>query len=227
VRRLPAPTEAYRIWLHCFPDFWKINCHACDDGAGAERLRRVVAAHQRAQRRPRFVAKLTGYPLFPFVKSIFPDAAFVWVDRDPRAVVFSQWRLGWIRAPLDRIRAGDGPGGPCDPFRWIRLSPGVLPPQDELALLADRYLSIRQRLHESHDPYHLVRYEGLIADPAGTLRRLMEQVGLEPDARQTRWVRRWKIHHGANDAWRAGLPRVLADLLTNRLDGVIGLHGYR
>jgi len=107
-----APSEAYPFWeLNC-PGFAN-PCRDLDNGdvtplaAGRlrESIRRVLT-----RRRGRFLAKITGWPRIGYLHQVFPDALFVEVKRDPRAVANSLLDVGfwdgwrgpsnWRRGPL-------------------------------------------------------------------------------------------------------------------------------
>ena len=128
----PGPTEPYSVWKYCFPNFWKVNRAPCADTAGAERLRRIMTVHLKLQRRSRFLTKVTGPPIFQFLVSMFPDARFVWIDRDPRAVCYSYFRRGWIGVPPERR--------------------GQLTDDEQLQCAATRYLSFYEQLEREETP---------------------------------------------------------------------------
>src|SRR5262245_41092702 len=96
LRYWPRPIENYSVWKHCFPGFFKVRLDPCSNATGKERLAQLIRIHLALQRKSRFIAKLTGPAIFEFLQPIFPDARFVWINRDPRAVCYSYYRLGWI-----------------------------------------------------------------------------------------------------------------------------------
>lgn len=88
---LPKPAENYNVWERVFGQDFLYDALAgrAADPDAAARMRRYVDHILAAQGRPRFCAKLTGPPRIHFLHSVFPDAVFIDVIRDPRAVVAS------------------------------------------------------------------------------------------------------------------------------------------
>jgi hypothetical protein len=205
IRFYPGPTEPYRIWKYCFPDFWRVCREPCRDPRGAERLKRILKVHLLLQHRTRFLAKLTGPPMFTFLESIFPDARFVWIDRDPRAVAYS----------------------------YSRHKKAVVPPgmtgddalEEKLRQSAQRYLGIYDRLQTQEAGYHLLLYEDFLRDPAAEMRRLLEALELGEDPRLLRWAGEWPLRD-ANRAWREKLAPPHQRLLEGLLEKPLSDRGY-
>ncbi len=121
----------------------------------------------------------------PFLLEVFPDALFVFLQREPRANLSSMmqaWRAqGWVT--YRRLAGWDGPwslllppgyehlrGRPLEEivaFQWQAANETIL---DDLAALP------RER-------WTTVRYEDLIRDPRATIEPLLQFAGLEMDAR--------------------------------------------
>ncbi len=70
------------------------------------RFRRVVTDYLRFQGKKRFIHKHTGFARTRFLDAIFPDAHFVHVYRDGRAVANSLVQAGWWKG-LDSWRWGE------------------------------------------------------------------------------------------------------------------------
>lgn len=104
-------------------------------------------------KRPRYVQAM------PALLDMFPDAQFVAIVRDPRAVVASMKKLGWLDSWYDGTVAGG-----VD--RWLH------------AVRAGR-----QGLRRYRDDQLLeIRYEDLVDDPAGVLSHMCTFLGLSHDA---------------------------------------------
>lgn len=198
IKLYPGPTEPYGVWKYCFPDFWRICERPCRDPRGAEKFRRLVRDHLRFQARSRFLAKLTGPPMFAFLESIFPDARFVWLDRDPRAVTYSYSLRRKFREP---------PGTPEEKVAEVRLCQA-----------AERYLSFYDRLQAYDGDYLTLLYEDLIADPVAEMARLLQYLELAEDRRLLRLAAEWPVRRDANRAWEEKLGPSHRALLTRLLD---------
>jgi glycosyltransferase involved in cell wall biosynthesis len=94
------------------------------------------------------------------IRKVFPEAAFVLVDRDPRDIVNSLVSVG------------------RDPDAWWKGAPDTVP---AAIRLWSRYAKAAQRVRQLHDPW-TVAYEELNLDPVGQLRALLAALGLEEDA---------------------------------------------
>ncbi len=193
IRFYPGPTEPYYLWSSCFPRFWKICGEPCRDEEGAERLRRLVSAHLRFQRKSRFLSKLTGPPMFEFLESIFPDACFVWVDRDPRAVSFSYYLRREIQLPAEMSE------------------------DEKLGRAAERYLRLYDLLRAKSGQYYTVVYEDFIEDPVPQMQRLLAYLDLPEDRRLLKLTAEWPIRTDANRAWRRRLDENQKELLEGLL----------
>lgn len=88
----------------------------------------------------------------PWLERAFPEARFVHVLRDPRAVAHSWRTVPWSTGSL----AGD-------------------------ARVWRRYVAAAAQRPPRRAPLLLVRYEHLVADPDGVVRRLLRDLGLDPD----------------------------------------------
>lgn len=96
---LPRPNEGYPIWKRlCGQKF--LEDYLIDQHADSGERDRVVKAVRRAlwlQKKLRFGIKLTGPSRIAYLQSIFPDALFVNIVRDGRAVVCSQLNVAFWR----------------------------------------------------------------------------------------------------------------------------------
>lgn len=95
---------------------------------------------------------------FPALLAMFPDLQFVDVVRDPRAVVASMRKLGW----LDEWHGGSIPKALDAWVRSVRAGLAI-----ETSHRPDQYLRLR--------------YEDLLGAPEETLQRLCTFAGLSPD----------------------------------------------
>ena len=118
---------------------------APDDYAGA--VRTVFSAWAATQGKIRYADKTPGYVLhIPMLARLFPESVFVHLVRDGRDVACSFLELGWA----DTVEEAA--------LHWrLRVLRGR---QGGLALPSHRY--------------HELRYEDLVADPEGSLRRLCD-----------------------------------------------------
>jgi hypothetical protein len=72
-----------------------------------ERFRYTVSRIIRIQRKRRFIHKHTGFPRIAYLRAIFPDALFIHVCRDGRAVANSMNEVSWWSGDLNSWWWGD------------------------------------------------------------------------------------------------------------------------
>lgn len=98
-RYLPRPEEAWSLWESCCTakfssDMLRDTKPTADQSLN---VRRLVSRTLLYQGKRRFLTKLTGPPRIEYLQAIFPDARFVHVIRDGRAVVSSLLHVGFWR----------------------------------------------------------------------------------------------------------------------------------
>lgn len=183
-----APSEAYAVWQRCggerFVYDFLLGVEA--DAREARCVRRRVRSTLRLQGKSRFAAKLTGPARIGYLTSIFPDARFVHLVRDPRAVIDSLLRVPFWK---DTFRlespAWRGGLGEADLAAWrSRGTPEALAAVEWGAVLR----TARQEAERvAEERYLEVRFEDFLADPHAMLDRLHSFAGLgrDPGAHET------------------------------------------
>jgi len=150
--------------LRADPKFslWKVDVPPTESGtvSFADLMEDLVARHARVRGQSAQVAWVDHTPgnirFIPTLNRLLPDARFVHVIRDGRAVAASVLRLDW------------GPNTPSEAARhWaLQVAAGLAAAQ---ALGSDRV--------------HTVRFEDLVNEPQATLKSLCDFAGLEFDDR--------------------------------------------
>jgi hypothetical protein len=182
----------------------------------AERLRAYHGRRARAQRTPAFLYKFVGWPRAGLLDAVFPEARFVHVYRDGRAVANSLLQTSWW--PGNRGPVG-WPYGPVTSSR----------PHSELsfpelagltwAALMDAYEAAASTIPS--DRWLEVRYEDLVAAPEEGARRVLGFCGLDWTPSYQRQFARMRFSTGRIDAFRTDLDpasvALLEDVLRSRL----------
>ncbi|MEM9291343.1 MAG: sulfotransferase [Acidobacteriota bacterium] len=224
-----APGECYQFWESHRPGLRRpYRDLRADDVLPRDRrdLPQALAAALPPGKIP--LLKFTGWPRVGFLAEVFPEARFVHVLRDGRAVAASLLAVGFWRG-------WQGPGG----WRW-----GALPPEldarwrvakEDFATLAGLQWQLlveafdRAKSQLPEERFLEVRYEDLCADPAATFGDLLRFCGLlegnsPPPARDVvgnaTFLRRLERlpFRSANDKWKQRLdPRQI-----QRLEQAIG-----
>ncbi len=182
MRAFPKPFEAYRFWEAYLPGFSRRDAPQTAEDvepSGAERVRRATARVLRYQGRERLLVKVTGWSRIAYFDQIYPDARFVSLQRDPRSVVSSWIKAGWLDVTSAPTEEG---------WQWGPVPPGHHAVWEELGgdPVLSTALKIRLDLDDIAanaalfpDRVHELSYEQLIADPEPQLRRLCEFAGLD------------------------------------------------
>jgi hypothetical protein len=147
----------------------------------AERLRRFFLDRARVQRKPVFLHKFTGWPRTGLLSAVFPDARFIHVVRDGRAVAASDMQTPWWRGYEGPERLGCGPLPAAYAAEWEasgRSFPLLAGESWKVAM--DAYAAAREKV--AADRWLDMRFEDLVADPAPRFAQLLSFMGLAPDA---------------------------------------------
>lgn len=226
LKRKFHPSEGYAYWNCLYRGFGR-PCRdllATDVSEVARTDIRVALPRLLIRRRHRLLVKITGWPRVGFLAEIFPDAKFVHVYRDGRAVANSMMQVDFWR-------------GWHGPFDWRR---GVLEPalQQEweahdrsfVALAGIEWkimMNAMEKAKQSLPAENLleIRYEDFAGDPLGTIRHVTDFCGLPWTGRFERTLRRYSVST-ANGKWRQDLTPAQQVILQDVLHDTLARYGY-
>lgn len=180
LKRRLRPSESYPFWQEHARGFAR-PCRdllAMDVTNREKRIIRKALGECLGRSRPRLLLKITGWPRIGYLASIFPDAKFIHLVRDGRAVANSmlavsfwdgwhgpgRWR--WDRLSDEQHTAWEGSGRSfvaLAGFEWVMMQSAV-----EKA---------RQPLSDSQ--FLQIRYEDYCAAPVETMREVVRFAELE------------------------------------------------
>jgi Sulfotransferase family len=216
-----GPAEANTVWQRCCgKDFIYGYLHGVKaTGEERRRLRRMVSSVLRYQGKPRFAAKITGPARLEYIISIFPDARFVHVIRDGRAVVRSLTRFlrGTWRMNEPIWRGGFGEG---DLGQWERYQ------DSPVALAAIQWRAVVRSARQeaarfAPTQYAEVRYEDFIEDPHTVLDELATFCDLRSSPAPHQFLDERIALADMNVQWRAAFTgderQMLNDLMCDTL----------
>jgi len=181
MKAFPKPFEAYRFWESYLPGFSRRERPQVPediDHSAIEPIRRATSAILSYQGRERLLVKVTGWARMTYFDRIYPDAHFIVLHRDPRSVVSSWVKAGWL----------DVTSSPATPsWQWGDVPPEQFAAWEELG--GDPLLSTALKIRLDIDDIaanaaelpgrvHELTYEELIKSPESTLRQLCEATGL-------------------------------------------------
>ena len=219
-----APSEAYRLVRE---DVSSIYENSCRDLVSSdvtpwlrEQFHRFFETRWRAQGKQCFLHKYTGWPRIGFLGEIFPQARFIHIVRDGRAVANSWLQMNWW-------------GGYRGPQHWQW---GLLPSPMQAEwtangqsfvtlaglswrILMEAFIEAGAKLDPAR--YMEVRYEDFVSNPVESLRAMVNFVDLPWSRRIERAVSISHVHDSRKRAYAkdltadqvAELERVIGDLL--------------
>ncbi|MDF2705521.1 MAG: sulfotransferase [Nonomuraea muscovyensis] len=190
----------------------------------ARRLRRFFDG--RTAPGGRFVHKFTGWPRATFLHAVFPDARFVHIVRDGRAVANSLAQMPWWRGHLGvpGWRFGPLPAGYAE--EWEAGGQCLV----HLAGLGwktmmDRYETARAAVPA--EQWLEVRYEDLLADPRKHMDQILGFYDLPWTREFERSLGRQRFTRGRAEAYRTDLSARQLALLDRSLSPHLHRYGYR
>lgn len=114
IRQLVDPSECYELWDRVCPGFGTPCRDLGEEDVTVNNKKKIRELFSRivSNKKSRVLIKITGWPRIGFIREIFPDAKFIHVVRDGRAVTNSTMNVdfwwGW-RGPSN--------------WRWGELTP--------------------------------------------------------------------------------------------------------
>jgi len=229
LRKFPRHAEAFALWNDLFLGFGRPfrDLRAGDVTPYTKaRFQHAVAEIMRYQGKPRFIAEYSGWSRIRFLKAIFPEAQFIHIVRDGRAVAHSLTNVAWWQG-------WEG----VHKWRWGIPPPELLAQLEKydysfLAMAAVHWkILINNIMEESQklaaEDILLVRYEDLVKEPFKEAYRCIAFCGLDADCpRFRRHLATVKIVDANKKkfripAWRENLSpaqiAMLNDLLADEL----------
>ena len=168
------------------------------------RLRAFFETRMAAQGREVFIQHLTGWPRAGFIRAAFPDARFIHVIRDGRAVANSWLQMGWWRGYNGPEGWHLGPLPPRYAEMWEQSGRSFV----VLAGLGWRVLIEafeRARALVPDDQWMQVRYEDVVADPRRQIGAMLDFVGLPWNADFERQFAKYPFAGGRVEGFRRDL----------------------
>jgi hypothetical protein len=176
------------------------------------RLQQFFGAHAKADGRPVFMHKFTGWPRARLLATVFPEAKFVHVFRDGRSVANSylqvRWWQGYRGAPgwtFGHLSEEERQGWEASHYSWVYLA-GL-----EWKRLMTAFEEAREEI--ASERWLDLRYEDLVARPAEETTAVLRFAGLAPWAGLESRLSALKVSEGRKDAYRDELrPEDIAQL---------------
>lgn len=189
------------------------------------RVRRFFERRMAAQRRRHFLHHLTGWPRAGLFQAVFPEARFIHVIRDGRAVASSWLQMPWWSGHQGPASWSLGPLPQQYALEWHRSGRSyVVLAGLAWKLLMDAFDAARVSVPAQQ--WLDVRYEDVLADPRKQFALMLEFLGLEWTPRFEAGLGRYRFEHGRSDAFRRDLDPANLALLERSLAGRLLAYDY-
>ena len=207
----PKPFSPYLFWERFLPGIHRHDRPLLPEDvpeASIDPLRDTIKRIMGYQSGNRFLFKVTGWARMAFFQRIFPDLRFIYLKRDPKDVVASWVRAGWLNVTgnLD-----------SDDWEWGEVPAEYRQIYDEMgggAILSAAIKTqldiddIRRNLALFPERCYELHYEDLIAEPRKYLRATLDFCELKWDdhfervlqaARIRNYTSKWKEYVSEED----------------------------
>jgi hypothetical protein len=226
-RLRPKPREAnklYRAMTH--GAFTQPNPLGAGDADDHQKKiwRDAFKAHLFWHGKPRFVSKHTGFPRCEFFLEIFPDARFIHVMRDGRAVANSMLNVPWWDGTLENS------------WWWGEMNPTYLGEFEDsgrqpvvLAGIVWKTLMLhseRELSQVASDQKLQVNYTDVVSDPIQMMERVRQFCDLAKEKIFDRRLREIDIHN-ADDKWQRDLNADQQRLLLRTIGAELEHFGFK
>jgi sulfotransferase family protein len=224
-----TPSEGYRLLdRHVSPMLSApVRDLVAEDASAwlSARLRRFFEERADAQGRELFLHKFTGWPRARLLHAVFPEARFVHVVRDGRAVASSLLQQPWWAGYGGPEAWKFGPLSEADNELWQESgrSFAVLAGL-EWKLLMEAFDTAQAAVPA--DAWLELRYEDVVARPRDEIGRLLDHMELEWTDGFDRLFSGLELSPGRRDAYRAELSERDVELLERALEPQLRAHGY-
>jgi len=224
-----APSEAYKALSRSVSPIMSTPMRDLSEGDATPWLRErtcsFFGARAAAQGQALFLHKLTGWPRSGLLTAALPEARFVHVVRDGRAVASSWLQMPWWRGYGGPQHWQFGPLKPADEETWERSGRSfVVLAGLAWRLLVDAHAEARQKA--TAGSWIDVRYEDVLADPIGAHRRLVEHLGLPWSVAFEQDIHKYRFTAARATAYRHDLGQEAVDQLSQILGPTLAVWGY-
>jgi hypothetical protein len=189
------------------------------------RLKGFFERRMATQNRPVFVHHLTGWPRTGLLHAAFPDARFVEVVRDGRAVANSWLQMGWWQGYRGPAAWHLGPLPPAYAEEWVASDRSFV----TLAglgwkILIDAFEVARSQIPPSQ--WLQVRYEDVVAEPRKHIADIVDFSGLTWTDDFERAFAQYPFEASRIDGFRRDLDPASVALLEHSLAATLHSLGY-
>ncbi len=182
------------------------------------KMRRHFAAMVKYQNRKRLTFKITGPARMEFLHSVFPDAVFVQIIRDPVATVRSWLEVGWSDKITDQLWwTGAYTEEELATARRLSSDPPLFAAfQYKKLMEATQY-----EMQKTKATVFSVHYEDFVKDPQTFVSKLIKSVGLSPAKEVDEFMQKLSVQN-RNQRPSSSSKTVLDDHTKERIRMLVG-----
>lgn len=211
LKLFPKSVEAYHFWDYYLDNF---NLNNFDENktnlSKVNKLINVIKKILLYSNRKRFILKITGASRDKFLDKIFFRPYIIYINRDPRAVVYSYFKQRW--------------GYKNDIYSYNNIS------EEELIdKYCSKYISFykdRINLMQKKFNFFEVFYEDLIKAPMFEIERLLSLVELDFDRNVQKHMKTINFLKSTNDVYTDRLSKNSIDIMQDKLEKPIHEMNY-
>lgn len=219
------PREWYNFWEYWCKGFGT-TCRDlfADDVTAGDRNISNTLAKMLTNKRNCMMLKITGWPRIGFLQEIFPNAKFIHIVRDGRAVANSfinqRWWLGW-----------QGP----ENWRWGKLTEGQMHLWEKydksfIALSAIEWMILMDAFEKATknlttDKYFEVKYEKLCSNPTDVIKEIIGFCDIPWSAEIENYMKKHPLKN-SNEKWKNELNQKQQTILQEILADYMAKYGY-
>jgi hypothetical protein len=142
-----------------------------------EHIRAVFAKLVKYQKRKRLALKITGPVRMEYLTSIFPDAQFVSIERDPVSVIRSWLEVSWGQEIAEQLWWHGA-------YSQEEIAKAETLKRNKFLFIAFQYKKLketeRQEIKKIQPDIYTVQYEDFILNPTACINNILEYVHLSP-----------------------------------------------
>jgi Sulfotransferase family len=224
LRRRYYPSENYAFWNALYPGF----ANPCRDLVADDvsqrvrnRIRRRIDV-MRLKGRETPLIKITGWPRVGFLNAIFPEARFIHIVRDGRAVANSLLNVSWWRGWQGPSNWRWGELGSQYEELWVRHDRSFVALAGiQWRILMDAMRAARREVDAQR--FLEIRYEDLCAAPGSTIASACSFGGIRDEPRILEEAKRLRTQ---NEKWQKELTPRQQTILTAVLEDGLRAFSY-
>lgn len=224
-RYIPHPAESLMSLRVCTDALFQEPREITSEDIPPETARKVRDFHARVLRfqgRRRLAVKHTGFPRFRFWRTIFPDARFIHVLRDGRAVALSMMRVPWWDGTMNSWW-----WGPMSDQYMLEYENSGRRPAVLAAIVWKSLLDIYEEEMNacSECPVTVVRFDAFTAEPTLEMHKVAVSCGLPHSRTFQKAIRKFPIRN-ADSTWHKEMDRGDLEHVERVLEDHLSRYGF-